>query len=149
MILKIDNRALHIHKQKAYGMMDFATQKAREFLLIQDSLNSLDHNSQQSDHDSKVNIRAEQLIKNIGSDKMFKQMPRSSRDNSPQRGDPRDEVANKRQKMIKNEVPTHMIKFKNKSERERYVRVVKCILSLPMPTDPQSRTPQQLKMTMN
>ena len=51
--------------------------------------------------------------------------------------------------MIKNEVPTHMIKFKNKSERERYVRVVKCILSLPVPADPHSRSPQQSKMAMN
>lgn len=72
MILKIDNRALNIHKQKAYGMMDFATQKAREFLLIQDSLNCLDHNSQNSDNDSKLNIKADKLIKNIGSSKMFK-----------------------------------------------------------------------------
>ena len=42
-----------------------------------------------------------------------------------------DDISKKCNKIIKTVIPSHMIRFKNKSERERYLRVVKCIIGLP------------------
>jgi len=90
----------------------------------------LDYNTLGSDAESALNLRADNVLKNIAlQSKMVAQLERM---NVVMANSNLDEINQKRLKMIRHEIPTYMIKFKNKSERERYLRVVKCIIGLPV-----------------
>lgn len=49
--------------------------------------------------------------------------------------------------LIKSEIPTSMLRFKNKSEQMRYLRVAKCILGLPSQHTSLKKNPVDVEFT--
>ena len=101
----------------------------------------LDHNTMTSEFEGNLDMKADLVFKNIALHPMSTKHHVSN--TSPGAGNLRAspnheqhfDLNQKRSLMIKNEIPTSMIKFKNKSEQMRYTRITKCILSLRSKTD--------------
>ena len=129
-MLKMDVKSLALYSKQENGMLDFVEQKTLEFLMIQASLPRLDHNTMVSEMQRNLDTKADRLMKDIAIQPKVKQSPRDTS------GKP-FELTQKKAKFLKGEVPTFMIRFKNKSEQKRYIRVAKCILSLPAQEDRQ------------
>ena len=48
-LLKLDARSIAKHQKKEFGMEDFVAQKTIDFLLVQEKLAGLDHNTNRDD----------------------------------------------------------------------------------------------------
>ena len=55
----LDARSLTVHRSRAQDCNDFAAQKAREFLIIQESLSFMDFNISSRDSSNISNSKAE------------------------------------------------------------------------------------------
>lgn len=112
---------------KDFGLLDFVALKTQEFLHFQQKLQGLDHNSGNSDRKRNIEEKTDLLMKDIALSgrKQYKQGSMGAETNKEL-----FDVNQKRQITIKNPVPSGMIKFKNKSEQTRYLRIANCIVAL-------------------
>ena len=97
----------------------------------------LDHNTMTSEVKRNLDTKADLVFKNIALHPISTKNKKLS-SNSPGAGNNRAspnheqhfDLNQKRSFLIKNDIPTSMITFKNKSEQTRYTRIAKCIFGL-------------------
>ena len=125
-MFKIDARAKARYGKKDFGALHFAAFKNMEFIEMQRRLLSLDHNTRHSDRrlttEKKIDVMMKAIALQAGSD---------MNGSAPQANDRELFDKNQRRTMhINSTIPLGMIRFANKSEQKRYVRVANCILAL-------------------
>ena len=64
-MLKYDEKAWARSRAKDYGSLDFVATKAYEFLLCQQRLQDLDHNSLNSDRKRHIQEKTDEIMKDI------------------------------------------------------------------------------------
>ena len=124
-MLKKNQRAWAEVTRKDFGAVDFIANKTQEFLEVQRKLGNLDHNSLNSDRANVVENKVDIMMKDIAitGRKKYSMMAGSD-------GSELFDVCQRKSMQIKTLVPMSGIKFQNKSEQTRYIRIVNCIIGL-------------------
>jgi len=104
---------------------EFLARKTEQFMKFMDKMSLLDHNSLCSDRKRKIEIKTDRVMKEISiiASKHF----RTSGDRDTRQF---FNVSEKKSLLISNQLSTNMIRFKNKSEQKRFLRVAACIMAL-------------------